>query len=386
MKSDVGSRFEAVVRSLGAKGVGVCDHPSGGVFFVPGTWPGDAGRFEVTGRGGRYGHARLVALKAPSPHRVAAACPHQGLGAGECGGCPWMIASYGAQLAEKERLVRYQLARAGFSLDAVRLSPIKGSDRVFGYRNRAQFKTDGEVLGYVSPGSRTIAPVSDCPVLDVPTRALFHRLRGLLPNDDWLPGEGFAWNYLDVDGDTTPESLEVNRRRPFRQGNEAQNTWMKAWLREQLEAERRDTPILELFAGSGNFTGELAAMGFSRVCASEVAKKAVNILAARRLPGVTAVAADLFKPGRWAPLKQAMPAPEVLVMDPPRAGFKALPRFLSAFPSIRTILSISCDPANFTRDAALARKKGFHLSRVRPLDLFPHTPHVEVLGVLKRRG
>lgn len=384
MEMNVGSRFEARVRALTAQGVGVCDHPSGGAFFVPGTWPGDRGLLEVTALDRRYSHARLVTLLDPSPARVAVPCPHQGLGEGDCGGCPWMFAAYGAQLDEKVRSVRYQLARAGFSTETTAIHPIKGSEAVFGYRNRAQFKTDGRVIGYVSQKSRTIAPVSDCLVLDGATRALFHRLKDQLPNDAWLPGEGFDWNYLDIDGDTMLETLEVNRRRPFKQGNEGQNRFMAAWLAARLEPEARSAPLLELFAGSGNFTDGLSALGFTTICASEVAKKAVETLAARNLPGVTAVAADLFKPGVWNLLKKAMRAPEILVLDPPRAGFQHLPRFLREFPSIRTILYVSCDLPNFTRDAAQARKKGFALTEVQPLDLFPHTPHVELLGVFRK--
>ncbi|VFQ42813.1 class I SAM-dependent RNA methyltransferase [Desulfoluna butyratoxydans] len=385
MSGVVGSRFEGTIRSLGSKGFGVCDHPGGGVFFVPGTWPGDAGLFEITDCDKRYGHARLVELVRPSPHRLDPACPHHGFEKGLCGGCPWMFVSYEAQLREKERQVRYQLDRAGFSSTSTAIRSVMGSRAVFGYRNRAQFKTDGRTIGYVSPVTRTLVPVSDCPVLDGPTRALFHQLKGELPADAWLPGEGFAWNYLDIDSDTTLDALSLNRRRPFRQGNEAQNRIMKAWLKDRLHAEDRSVAIMELFAGSGNFTEEIAAMGFSQVCVSEVAGNAVLPLAERGLPGVTVVAADLFKPRTWADLAAVMPSPEILVMDPPRAGFSGLPRFLRMFPSIRTIFYISCDLPHFIRDVAQARKKGFSLTDLQPLDLFPHTPHVEVLGVLQKR-
>ena len=372
---------------MAARGVGVCDHPEGaGVFFVPGTWPGDVCVIDVVKVDKRYGDGRLVNLLEASQHRVAAPCPHQGVGEGECGGCPWMIASYETQLAEKEASVRYQLERSGFSADTTELLPIRPSEKVFGYRNRAQFKTDGEILGYVSQRSQTISPISDCLVLDEPTRALFHAMRNTLPNAAWIPEEGWPWNYLDMDSETTLETLEINRRRPFKQGNEGQNRFMKGWLRKHLADISRSTPVMELFCGSGNFTEVISGMGFQTICASEVSQKAVRTLDERGLSGVRAVAADIFKASRWHFLKKEMSEPEVLVLDPPRAGFVYLPRFLKHFPSIHTILYVSCDLANFARDAAQARKKGFTLTSVQPLDLFPHTPHVEILGVLNRKS
>ncbi|MCG8473233.1 MAG: hypothetical protein MI742_15440 [Desulfobacterales bacterium] len=380
-----GSQFKARVRAMAARGVGVCDHPDGaGVFFVPGTWPGDFCVFEIVKVERRYGEARLVRILETSSQRVTPLCPHQGVEEGACGGCPWMMASYESQLAEKKAAIAYQLERAGFLKETTELLPIEPSKGVFGYRNRAQFKTDGKVMGYVSARSQTIAPIEDCPVLDAPTRSLFHAMRKTLPNDAWLPGEGFHWNFLDMDSDTTMETLEVNRRRPFKQGNEAQNRFMKGWIEEQLSHVSRGTPVMELFCGSGNFTEVLSKMGFQNICASEVSKKAVEILSSKNFPGVFPVATNLFRAGSWNTLKKTMREPGVLVLDPPRAGFSLLPRFLKAFPSTHTLLYISCDLPHFIRDASQARKRGFFLKSVQPVDLFPHTPHVELLGLFKR--
>lgn len=72
------------------------------------------------------------------------------------------------------------------------------------------------------------------------------------------------------------------------------------------------------------------------------------------------------------------------VLDPPRAGCeKAVLKALNA-PSVRRIVYVSCNPATFARDAERLGKGRWRLKRVRPVDLFPQTSHVEVVGLFER--
>jgi 23S rRNA (uracil1939-C5)-methyltransferase len=78
-------------------------------------------------------------------------------------------------------------------------------------------------------------------------------------------------------------------------------------------------------------------------------------------------------------------APDVVVVDPPRAGLagKALRR-LGRIGAPR-IVYVSCNPTTLAGDAKrLADDHGYRLLRVRPVDMFPHTPHVESVSVLER--
>jgi 23S rRNA (uracil1939-C5)-methyltransferase len=50
------------------------------------------------------------------------------------------------------------------------------------------------------------------------------------------------------------------------------------------------------------------------------------------------------------------------------------------------VVYVSCDPATFARDAGYLARSGFRLSRVQPVDLFPQTSHVELVGLLDRPG
>jgi 23S rRNA (uracil1939-C5)-methyltransferase len=79
--------------------------------------------------------------------------------------------------------------------------------------------------------------------------------------------------------------------------------------------------------------------------------------------------------------------PDVIVVDPPRAGLagKALRRLGRI--EARRIVYVSCNPTTLASDVKyLADEHGYRLVRARPLDMFPHTPHVETVALLERDG
>jgi 23S rRNA (uracil1939-C5)-methyltransferase len=75
---------------------------------------------------------------------------------------------------------------------------------------------------------------------------------------------------------------------------------------------------------------------------------------------------------------------DIIVLDPPRAGLhpKAVKRLISIQPP--TILYISCNPATFARDARLLVDGGYSMSEVVPVDMFPHTMHIELTCCFRR--
>jgi 23S rRNA (uracil1939-C5)-methyltransferase len=79
--------------------------------------------------------------------------------------------------------------------------------------------------------------------------------------------------------------------------------------------------------------------------------------------------------------------PDLLVVDPPRAGLsqKIVRRIIEASPS--RIVYVSCNPTTLAPNAAqLVRDGGYKLVRVRPVDMFPQTPHIECIAELVRTG
>ena len=71
-------------------------------------------------------------------------------------------------------------------------------------------------------------------------------------------------------------------------------------------------------------------------------------------------------------------------MDPPRAG--STPEFLHAAADLapERIVYVSCNPETQVRDIELLQKRGYELQIVQPVDMFPHTAHVETVALLVR--
>ncbi len=76
--------------------------------------------------------------------------------------------------------------------------------------------------------------------------------------------------------------------------------------------------------------------------------------------------------------------PDVLVLDPPRAGLsqKVMRRIIETAP--RRIVYVSCNPTTLAPNAAQLEEAGYELRRVQPVDMFPQTPHIECVAVLER--
>ena len=85
-------------------------------------------------------------------------------------------------------------------------------------------------------------------------------------------------------------------------------------------------------------------------------------------------------------LVQRAGRPDVLVVDPPRAGLsqKVVRRIIEASPSC--IVYVSCNPTTLAPNAAQLVEAGYELVRVRPVDMFPQTPHIECVAELVRCG
>ena len=75
--------------------------------------------------------------------------------------------------------------------------------------------------------------------------------------------------------------------------------------------------------------------------------------------------------------------PDVVVVDPPRAGLsqKVVRRIVEAAP--KRIVYVSCNPTTLAPNAAQLVEAGYVLRKVRPVDMFPQTPHIECVALLE---
>ncbi len=362
------------MRDTLADGRGVATTEQGQVVFVPGAWPGEEVVIDVTAPKRGPATGSLVSVLTPSTARVTPSCRYAN--DGQCGGCPWSFVEYEAQVEQKISRLQSSLDRLGSSADVQLVS----APSQIAYRNRAQFKSDGQQLGYLTAKTHRIVDVEFCEVLSPDAAQQLQRLRSQLPNPEWSSRRG--WTTLDIDDQVDEPS--VNQRPVFRQANTQQNRAMKDWLRSQLRELPSVEHCLELFCGSGNLTEVLSESLGSEIVAAEGQGSAIEELSAKELERVTPVTVDLFDDRSFARLLADMEPFDAVVLDPPRDGLKCSKPLTDCINRVQWIVYISCDQATWERDIGLFQAEGFRLDHVTLLDMFPQTPHMEILSICRR--
>lgn len=384
--------FTGVVRDVATNGQAVLEHSCGVAVFVRGAWLGERITVKITAFKKRFAVAQLLNVDEPCEQRITPFCAHfMSLAkprAPSCGGCAWQFIEYDAQLAQKQRWVSSAMERLTGKVSQTALAPIAASAKAMGYRNRAEFKSDGRILGFNATQSDALIDVKTCGLLNVQVAEHLASLRARLPNEQWTGKKRKgkkSYTLLAVDDAMPIEAVEANVRRPFMQGNSGQNAVLQQWLRDALSPSVQCTShkVLELFAGSGNFTRTLATLGFEQIIAAEVVPVAVDHLQELGLQGVKAEVADLFDETALSALCKKHDDAKILVLDPPREGLMCS-KPLFEHKGFERVAYISCDLATCMRDVQGFMAKGYTLVSVLPVDMFPQTPHIELCVLLER--
>lgn len=152
-----------------------------------------------------------------------------------------------------------------------------------------------------------------------------------------------------------------------------------------------DESVLDLYCGAGTLTLLFAraareAVGVESV--PEAIERAHRNAVRNGLPATRFVCGDARQVLReWARgERDGAPQPDLVVVDPPRAGLH--PRVVVRCAELRPrgIVYISCNPATLARDLKDFAGLGYALREVTPVDMFPHTPHIECVARLDRTG
>lgn len=384
---------ELTIRELAAGGEGVGRGPDGRVVFVPYTAPGDRVRVRVTASRSRHSRGVVETLLQPGAQRTDPVCAVFG----SCGGCSWQHVRYDAQLAAKRAIVRAALERIGGLEIPDRIS-ITASPSAYGYRTRSRVLVRGGKVGYRRRRSNLLCPTRRCPVL---VAELDRRLSELADDPPIVDGE------LELavgQGEGTSESevraclerdpgprlwLRVGEDRvgyspgSFAQGNAG---LIDALARSVMLAAGRGRLALELFAGAGFLTLGLSRR-FEAVVAVEGNARAASDLELNLRDAAidnVRIVFDAVEVALAADPLAGRP-PDVVVLDPPRSGLPEGVGEAIAEQRPDRIVYLSCDPATLSRDLSLLVQHGYSLAHAEAFDLFPQTPHVEVLVICTRR-
>ncbi len=151
-------------------------------------------------------------------------------------------------------------------------------------------------------------------------------------------------------------------------------------VREFAES-RNDKVIFDLYCGTGTIA-QIMAPGAKKVIGIEIVEEAVA--AARQnadlnqLDNCEFIAGDVLQQ-----IDTLREQPDLVILDPPRSGVhpKAIEKLVAFQPS--HIIYVSCKPTSLARDLQVFTAHGYTVDKVRCIDMFPHTPHVETVANIR---
>ncbi|MEQ8898265.1 MAG: class I SAM-dependent RNA methyltransferase [Roseovarius sp.] len=404
---------EHKIKRLGHLGDGVADGP----VFVPGALPGEV----VTGTptGDRLADVRIIT---PSSDRVAPPCRHFK----SCGGCQMQHMADAALAEWKTDIVRTALKAQGLE---ARFLPMHISPP--NTRRRATFAArrtkKGAMAGFYGKQSETIVEIPDC-------RLLHPRLMAGLPLAELLAEAGasrksplrvavtLAEAGLDVsvtegkpldgplrmtlaelcqthdlarlswDGETVATRLPPEQRfdgisvvPPAGAFLQATKEGEGALRSDVLDIVGEATSVVDLFAGCGTFALPVARRSAVHAVEGDRAMTAALDAGWRHAKGlkkVTTETRDLFRQPLQA---EELAGFDAAIIDPPRAGAEAQITQL-AQSAIPVIAHVSCNPVTFARDAAALLRSGYTLTRLRVIDQFRWSVHVELVAEFRKNA
>ena len=138
--------------------------------------------------------------------------------------------------------------------------------------------------------------------------------------------------------------------------------------------------VMDLFCGAGTFS--LPLLQKKRIIkGADNAPFALQALKEASAGRIETQERDLFKTPLYP---DELDGFDCVIFDPPRAGAKAQCEQIAAS-SVEKVVAVSCNPVSFVRDAEILINAGFTLERVRPVDQFAFTPHLECVALLTRK-
>jgi 23S rRNA (uracil1939-C5)-methyltransferase len=431
-----GEELELEIDSLAFGGRGVA-RADGFVVFVAGALPGDRVRAEITKGKKRFAEARAVELLRAGNDRLPDRCVH---GGEPCPGAPWQGLPYEQQLRYKQEQVAEALGRIG-GLEGFELEEIVPAVEQWRYRNKLEYsfgEDDELTLGFHARGRWDVTvDVDDCHLASEAGNAARNEVR------EWARAEAIpAWDRREERGVLRNLAVREGRRtgqvqtrlvttkarfpRPpvdlhtmvednagstdgptgvlgeerlreelcglklqmshgaFFQTNTEMAERLYAVAGEYAGLSGRER-VFDLFCGIGTIGLTMAAQA-GEVWGLEIVPEAIadaeRNARANKIGNAHFMAANARTGVR--PLVEKAGKPDVVVIDPPRAGLsqKIVRRVLEC--EAQKIVYVSCNPTTLAPNAVQLREADYRLARVRPVDMFPQTPHIECVALFER--
>ena len=394
--------------------------------FVPRTAPHDVVKVRITRRKKSFVRAELLEIITPSPRRIFSPCSFFSSG---CGGCQWLHLEYPAQLEIKTSLVAESICHA-LKHHQVDIPAILPMSNPVHYRNKATVKgvLAGDKilnLGFFARQSHQVVDIfarskgaclalsqgnnrflSECATAlqDYLSWLRKRKITSIAVRSAYSAGSGRP---VRVSTDL-PEFIFAGRKNivelvakqviihcggrdfqvtgnSFFQTNIPQTEILLKVIEKFLLLDPPGKVLVDLFCGVGLFSLSFAHF-FERVYGIESSAGAVRD--ARCNAEIQGVHNASWIAGRaeeeFVSLGASVPRLDTVIIDPPRQGCDH--RLLTQLVSSRAqkVIYVSCDLATLCRDLQILAAGGFQVLAVQPVDMFPHTCHIECVALLMR--
>lgn len=344
------------------------------IYFIPKTLPGESGVARPIKVKKNIHFCQLISIENPSPERKKPECPHFL----DCPACDFLHTSYESEIGFKAE----SFAKIIRNLPCDNFEIIKASQRLH-YRNRIQlhYRKNSLELGHIDGRQNKIVSVPDCRILHPDLTAARDRIyadkKALLLKQRRPKG------HVELYRKPLEQKTQESWNRPYAQGgfsqvNEEMNQKLKKTLQEKL-GDVKDQIILDLFGGDGNLTRDFK--DAKKIEHIDLYSSPINPTERENFYSLDLN--DIGSLSEFYTIYQKTHAREdvdVLIVDPPRAGFKRLNDWVENFRPKR-LAYISCHPATMAHDIQTINKQ-YSIEFAAMLDLFPSTHHFEAMLIL----
>ena len=413
------------------------------VVFVPYVVPGDVVDLQVKRKKNHYAEAVAVKIYERSPMRVEPFCQHYGV----CGGCKWQCLAYEDQIRYKQKQVYDNLTRIG-KVELPEFRPILGSEKTRFYRNKLEFTfsdkrwlTEEEVkadvkyeqmnaVGFHIPGAfDKVLAIEKCWLQDDISNQIRNAIRDYAYEHHYAffnlrTQEGMLRKMMELlqfVGDRFPQITSllyvINNKcndtigdldvevfkgkdhifeemeglrfkvgpKSFYQTNSEQAYRLYKVAREFAGLTGNEL-VYDLYTGTGTIANFVSRQA-KKVIGIEYVPEAIED--AKVNSEINGIDNTLFYAGDMKDILtqdfiNEHGRPDVIITDPPRAGMHNDVIDVILFAAPERIVYVSCNPATQARDLQLLDER-YKVTAVQPVDMFPHTHHVENVVLLERR-
>ncbi len=451
----MGQEFPLTIKRLGINGEGV-GYYKRQVVFVPGALPGEEVVVTVTDVKEKFSEAKIKKIRVKSKDRVKPPCPIYE----KCGGCQLQHLDYGAQLREKQDIVRQAFERhTKLAGDRLPLKETIGMEDPWNYRNKSQLQVGKQkedvIAGLYGLNSHQLIDISECIIQHPATNKVTQTVKAILQDlnisiYDERKRKGVVRTIVTrvgfQTGDVQLVLITATKELPRKELVIEQITQRLPEVKSILQnINGKKTSLIfgdetvhlhgeeVIQEALGDLHFELSARAFFQlnpiqtVKLYDEVKKAAELTGnekvvdaycgvgtiglwlapnAKELRGMDVIAESIEDANRNAKkhgfdhahyvvgrAEEVLPKwlkegwrPDVFVVDPPRTGCdrKLLEAMIKVKP--KRIVYVSCNPSTLAKDVDQLVKAGFVVKNLQPVDMFPHTSHVEVIVKLELKG